>query len=89
MAWTVDLAPAALKDLDKLGSKPRERILSFLTNRLAAQEDPRQLGKSLAGKKYENQWRYRVGDYRVIAEIKFDVVRILVVQVGHRGEIYR
>jgi mRNA interferase RelE/StbE len=89
MAWTVDLAPAALKDLDKLGSKPRERILSFLNNRLAAQEDPRQLGKALVGQKYENQWRYRVGDYRVIAEIKFDVVRILVVQVGHRGEIYR
>lgn len=89
MAWTVDLAPAALKDLDKLGSKPRERILGFLNNRLAAQEDPRQLGKALAGKKYENQWRYRVGDYRIIVEIKFDVVRILVVQVGHRGEVYR
>jgi mRNA interferase RelE/StbE len=89
MAWTVDLAPAALKDLDKLGSKPRERILTFLNNRLVAQEDPRQLGKALAGKKYENQWRYRVGDYRIIAEIKFEVVIILVVQIGHRGDIYK
>jgi mRNA interferase RelE/StbE len=89
MAWTVDIAPAAVKDLDKLGSKPRQRVLNFLKKRLAALEDPRQLGKSLTGKKYEDQWRYRVGDYRIIAEIKFDVVRILVVQVGHRGEIYR
>jgi mRNA interferase RelE/StbE len=89
MAWTVELAPAALKDLDGLGSLPRQRILNFLNNRVAALEDPRQLGKALAGKKYENQWRYRVGDYRIIAEFKFDVVRILVVQVGHRGEIYR
>ena len=89
MAWTVDLAPAAIKDLDSLGSLPRQRILNFLNNRLAALDDPRQLGKALAGKKYENQWRYRVGDYRIIAEIKFDVVRILVVQVGHRGEVYR
>jgi mRNA interferase RelE/StbE len=89
MAWTVELAPAALKDLDKLGNKPRERILGFLNNRLVAHEDPRQLGKALAGKKYQNQWRYRVGDYRIIAEIKFDVVRILFVQIGHRGEIYK
>ena len=89
MAWTVELAPAALKDLDRLGSKPRERVLSFLNNRLVAQEDPRQLGKALAGKKYQNQWRYRVGDYRIIAEIKFDVVWILVVQIGHRSEVYR
>jgi mRNA interferase RelE/StbE len=89
MAWTVDIAPAALKDLDKLGSKPRQRILNFLSDRVAFLEDPRKLGKALAGKKYENQWRYRVGDYRIIAEIKFDVVRILVVQIGHRGEVYR
>jgi mRNA interferase RelE/StbE len=89
MAWTVELAPAALKDLDKLGILPRQRVLNFLNSRLVALEDPRQLGKSLAGKKYENQWRYRVGDYRIIAEIRFDIVKILVVQIGHRGEVYR
>jgi mRNA interferase RelE/StbE len=43
----------------------------------------------LHGKKYENQWRYRVGDYRIIAEIKYDVVKILVIEIGHRREIYR
>lgn len=89
MAWTVELAPAALKDLDKIGSQTRQRILNFLNKRLAPLENPRQLGKSLTGKKYEDQWRYRVGDYRIIAEIKFNVLRILVVQVGHRGEVYR
>ncbi len=89
MVWTVDIAPAALKDLDKINSKSRQRILNFLNNRLAVLEDPRQLGKALVGKKYENQWRYRVGDYRIIAEIKFEVVRIFVVQVGHRGVVYR
>ncbi len=89
MAWTLEFDPVALKDLDKLSSVVRGRVLSFLTNRLATSIDPRQLGIPLAGRRYENQWRYRIGDYRIIAEIKFEAVKILVVEVGHRREIYR
>jgi mRNA interferase RelE/StbE len=76
MAWTVELASAALRDFDKLESKPRERILGFLNNRLLAQQDPRQLGKALAGKKYENQWRYRVGDFRIVVSFENSIVTI-------------
>jgi mRNA interferase RelE/StbE len=43
----------------------------------------------MVGKKFENMWRYRVGEYRVLVEIKEEVVTILVVEVGHRREIYR
>jgi mRNA interferase RelE/StbE len=89
MAWTLEFTASALKDLDKLDPVVRERILNYLATRLARQDNPRNLGKALQGKKYENQWRYRVGDYRIIAEIKENVVTILVVEIGHRRDIYR
>jgi mRNA interferase RelE/StbE len=89
MAWTIEFDPEALRDLERLDSQVRRRILSFLTTRVATLSDPRQIGSVLRGKKYENQWRYRVGDYRIVAEIKFDIVKILVIEIGHRREVYR
>jgi mRNA interferase RelE/StbE len=89
MTWKIEIDPEAIKDIDRLDPQIRKRILSFLTTRLAVLTDPRQLGQALKGKKYEGQWRYRVGDYRIIAEIKDDTVTILVVEIGHRREIYR
>jgi mRNA interferase RelE/StbE len=65
------------------------RIVAFLEERVAPREDPRSVGKPLLGKKYLDQWRYRVGDYRILAEIKDDVVTILIVEIGHRREVYR
>lgn len=65
------------------------RILTFLTERIAPLSNPRDLGIALQGKKYKDVWRYRVGDYRILAEIKDETVTILVVEVGHRREIYR
>ncbi len=89
MAWNLEFDPAAIKDLDRLDSQVRNRILTFLKTRLAIADDPTKLGSILHGKKYENQWRFRLGDCRIIAEIKKDVVTILVVEIGHRREIYR
>jgi mRNA interferase RelE/StbE len=89
MAWKLEFDPAAINDLDRLDSQVRNRILTFIKTRLANADDPTKLGRILHGKKYENQWRFRVGDYRIIAEIKHEVVTILVVEVGHRREIYR
>jgi mRNA interferase RelE/StbE len=89
MAWTIAFNPGALKQLDKLGPETRERILVFLTDRLSPLIDPRQLGERLQGKKYRGIWKYRVGDYRILAEIKDEVVTVLVVEIGHRREVYR
>ncbi len=89
MAWIIEISPAADKALDKISSIARIRILRFLTERVAALENPRQLGEALVGKKYQGIWKYRVGDYRILAEIKQKVVTILVVEIGHRREIYR
>jgi len=62
--------------------------VNFLDERVASQEDPRSLGKALSGP-LGTLWRYRVGDYRVICEIQHEVVKILMVRIGHRREVYR
>ncbi len=57
--------------------------------RVARLEDPRSQGKNLVGPKLGSYWRYRIGDVRVISDIKDEVVTILVVEIGHRREVYR
>lgn len=88
MAWKIELAPAAGRELDKLDPQVARRILSFL-RRLAKLENPRSLGDALKGSKLGAFWRYRVGDYRIIASIEDDKVRILVVRIGNRREVYQ
>jgi mRNA interferase RelE/StbE len=65
------------------------RILIFLHDRVAALDNPRSIGEALKGSKLDEFWKYRVGDYRVIANIEDDAVRILVMRVGYRREVYR
>ncbi len=89
MAWTLSFTKAALSSLKKLDRQTSARIIDFLDERVARQDNPRQHGKALVGQKYKNIWRYRVGDYRILAEIQDSKVTILVVEIGHRREIYR
>ena len=89
MAWKVELDRAAERDLDKLDPPTARRILAFLHGRLAPLDDPRSLGEALKGSKLGEFWKYRVGDYRLISSIEDAVLRILVVQIGNRKEIYR
>ncbi len=65
------------------------RIVDYLSERVAPLKNPRELGKAMVGKKYEDTWRYRIGDYRVLAEIKEHKVTIVIVEAGRRREIYR
>ncbi len=89
MAWTIEYATSVRKNLKKLSPDNRKRIRKFLETRLAGLQEPRQLGKALKGSKFENLWRYRVGDHRIIAQIKDQKVTILIVRIGHRKDIYR
>ena len=63
----------------------------FVTDaqRLATLDDPRATGKALSGPQLGTYWRYRVGDYRIICDIKDDTLCILVIELGNRREIYR
>ena len=89
MAWKVELDEAAEHELDKLDPQVARRILSFLFDRVAKLDDPRSIGESLKGSKLGAFWKYRVGDYRIVASIEDDALRVLVVRVGNRRELYR
>ena len=89
MAWQINFETAAEKDLAKLDHSTVRRIVTFLRERLTALDDPRSIGEALRGTKLGDFWKYRVGDYRVIASIKDSEVTIIVVRVGNRKEVYR
>ncbi|MEO5829988.1 MAG: type II toxin-antitoxin system RelE/ParE family toxin [Rhodanobacter sp.] len=89
MAWRIELSALGQKNLRKLDPESRARILDFLDKRLAILENPRSLGAALTGSRLGTFWKYRIGDYRVIADIQDDVMRILVVRIGNRREVYR
>lgn len=63
------------------------RIVDFMDLRIAVLDDPRQSGKSLKGELGEF-WRYRVGDYRVLCEIRDAELIILAATIGHRSDVY-
>jgi mRNA interferase RelE/StbE len=88
LAWTIEYTQTARKQLKKLDKPVARRILDFLDDRVAKHDDPRTLGKALTGP-LGTLWRYRIGDYRVICEIRDRAVIILVVRTGHRREVYR
>ncbi len=89
MTWRIRFDPVAEKELRKLGHQPAERILRFLSDRVAKLEDPRSIGEALKGSKFGDLWKYRVGDYRVIADLQDGELCILVVRVGNRREVYK
>jgi len=87
LAWKIEVTELALKQLKKIGHSEAKRITQHLRKRIGTLEDPRQLGKALKGD-LSNLWRYRVGDYRLICELKESELIVLVVRVGHRKGIY-
>lgn len=89
MAWRIEFEDAALKELAKLDKQVARRILIFLRERVAVLDDPRSVGEALKGSKLGEFWKYRVGDYRIITSIEDGVMRILVLKVGNRREVYR
>jgi mRNA interferase RelE/StbE len=88
LAWTIEYADTAKGQLRKLDKQMARRIVDFMEERIAGLENPRNTGKALVGP-HGDFWRYRVGDYRVICDIQEGALRVLVVQVGNRREIYR
>lgn len=88
MKYSVEYTLQAVKQLKKLDVYTRKLILSWIEKNLVDCEDPRIHGKSLTANR-SGQWRYRIGDYRIIAQIQDDKVLILILEVGHRREIYK
>jgi mRNA interferase RelE/StbE len=89
MAWKVELSTLARKNLEQLDPQAARRILAFLHERVAPLEDPRSIGEALKGSRLGVFWKYRVGDYRVIANIEDGALSVVVVKIGNRREVYR
>jgi mRNA interferase RelE/StbE len=89
MAYSVEVAESVDRELGKLDTQHRKRILKFLQERVAKLDDPRSIGEALHGSELGEFWKYRVGDYRLICKIEDDRLVVLVLRVGHRREIYR
>lgn len=86
MSYAIRFAPQAAKQVGSLDPLAARRIRSFLEEKLARLDNPRQLGRKLVDPSF---WRYRVGDYRTLAAIDDDRVLVLVVDIAHRREGYR
>jgi mRNA interferase RelE/StbE len=89
MAWRIEYDAGAEKDLSKLDRQVAQRIVKFLGKRVAKLDDPRTIGEALRGSKLGEFWKYRVGDYRIIAEIQDKLLIVYVVEIGNRKEVYR
>ena len=87
MGYRVELTKRARRQLRKMDRNVARLITRWMREKLAGCEDPRRHGGPLGGDRL-GQWRYRVGDYRIIAEIHDDRVLIMVMTVGHRREVY-
>lgn len=88
MKYKVEYTKTAVKQLKKMDRKIVAFIISYIEDKLVGCENPRAFGKSLQGN-LSDKWRYRVGDYRILAKIEDEMVIITIVEVGHRRDIYR
>lgn len=79
-----DKARDQLRALDKVAAL---RIARYLQDRVINSANPRQLGMAMQGR-FRGYWRYRVGDYRIICDIQDETITVLVLLIGHRGDIY-
>lgn len=86
--WRIEFLPEAAKELKKLDRTAAARIVTTLEERIAPLADPRVLGGALIGD-HAGLWRWRIGDYRVVARIDDKRITVLVVRVAHRREVYR
>jgi mRNA interferase RelE/StbE len=89
MAWSIEFDHRAKRELNQLDPQIARRINRFLFERIAPRENPRVIGEALKGTELGDLWKYRVGDYRIIASIEDKLVRILIVRIGNRREVYR
>jgi len=88
MSWTIKYDANASKSLKKIAKNEQKRILNFLNNRVANLDNPRIIGQALKGD-LGNYWKYRVGDYRIITQIKDKDLIILALELGNRKDIYQ
>ena len=88
MSYIVKYDKRALKSILKLDKKSQKQIKTYIKEIIEKLENPRSQGKALQGK-YKGKWRYRVGNYRILATIIDEKITIYIFDIGHRKEIYK
>jgi mRNA interferase RelE/StbE len=88
LAWTAEFQRSAAQQLRALGRPIQQRVLTYFRTRVLTSDDPRQQGKALTGDK-GGLWRYRIADYRAICKLEDERLVVLVLELGHRREVYR
>lgn len=86
--WLIEVNDKAVKSLARIDRKQATKIWHFLEAELPVMTNPRTTGKALQGG-LKGLWRYRIGDYRLICEIKDKEIVVLVLDIDHRKDIYR
>ncbi|MDX1920082.1 MAG: type II toxin-antitoxin system RelE/ParE family toxin [Candidatus Caenarcaniphilales bacterium] len=88
-SWKIEFKQKLKKQIIKLGKKASERIIEFLEQRIIVEKrDPRSFGEALHGN-LSGLWKYRVGDYRIICELKDNTLTVLVLEIDHRKKVYK
>ncbi|MBP9726930.1 MAG: type II toxin-antitoxin system RelE/ParE family toxin [Gammaproteobacteria bacterium] len=87
MAWKIEYTDTAKSQLKKLDKPIAKRILDYM-DEVSLLVEPHHRGKGLTGK-LGDLWRFRVGDYRVVCQIEDGCLRILILKIGHRKDVYR
>ena len=87
MIYKIEYSDRAIKQIKKLDKQTQFLIKSWIDKNLIGTSNPRQHGKGLRSNR-SGQWRYRVGNYRILADIQDCKVVVLVLEIGHRKNIY-
>lgn len=85
--YTVHFSDVALKKLKKMDRYQASLLIGWIEKNLQNSSDPRNQGKALLAN-HKGKWRYRVGDYRILALIEDEKIIITIIDVGHRKDIY-
>lgn len=88
MKYKILFDKKADKQLRKIDKTQQRIIVNWIIKNLENTDNPRVFGKTLKGN-LKDYWRYRVGDYRIIAEINDDELKVLIIEIGHRKDIYK
>ena len=88
MAWTVKFSTRAVKSLKRIDRPNQELILKFMTEKVAKHPDPISPAKKLSGN-LGDFYRFRLGDYRIVCDMQNQELTILILQIGHRQNIYQ
>jgi mRNA interferase RelE/StbE len=88
MIWHVDFAPQAEKQLSKMDKSQSRIITAWLKKNIEGCENPRAHGKGLV-ENHSREWRYRIGDYRILCDIQDSKLVVLALNIKHRREAYK